>query len=118
MISIEDNSEDITYLFFLLHEQPKDVRLKTIEDTLRITKEGGMCVIVDYHKPISNLNPFKYIMRPVLTYLEPFAIDLWNEQVVDYIKDMNERNNWNLKIEKELFFNGLYQKIVVRKHTN
>ena len=36
--SIATESEDICYLFFLLHEQPKEVRLKTIAETLRSTR--------------------------------------------------------------------------------
>eukprot|EP01084_Bolivina_argentea_P140877 247603_1 len=103
---IPNNSEDLAYLFFLLHEQPKDVRLKTIEETIRITKRKGKIVIVDYHKPLSNINPFRYIMRPILTYLEPFAIDLWNEQITDYIEHLNEKYEWNITMEKTLYFNG------------
>ncbi len=67
--------------------------------------------MVDYHKPISDLNPFKYIMRPILTYLEPFAIDLWNESVEDYILELDG----NVAMHKETHFGGLYQKIVVTK---
>lgn len=108
---IATESEDICYLFFLLHEQPKEVRLKTIAETLRITKTEGKVVIVDYHRPISKWNPFRYIMYPILTKLEPFAIDLWNESVEDYLADLG----MNLDVQKTLFFGGLYQKIVVHK---
>merc|ERR1712129_378582 len=45
MERMSDATEDITYLFFLLHEQPKDVRLKTLEETMRITRENGKIVI-------------------------------------------------------------------------
>merc|ERR1712129_234870 len=99
MENISDASEDITYLFFLLHEQPNDVRLKTLGETMRITKENGKIVIVDYHRPVSKMNPFLYIMRPILTYLEPFAIDLWNEEIGDYVADINAKNGWNVKLE-------------------
>lgn len=112
---MHDGSEDITYLFFLLHEQPKEVRLKTLAEAIRITKPGGRIVIVDYHKPTSQVNPFRYIMYPILTYLEPFAIDLWNEEITDYIRDLSVGQQWNVQMEKTLFFHGLYQKIVLRK---
>merc|ERR1719295_1033797 len=105
----ESESQDICYLFFLLHEQPKAVRLKTIEEAVRIIGEKGKLVIVDYHEPISKMNPFRYIMYPILTKLEPFAIDLWNESVEDYIDDLG----LDLNVEKRLYFGGLYQKIVV-----
>jgi len=113
---LSDASEDITFLFFLLHEQPKDVRLKTIEESIRTTKENGKIVIVDYHRPLSKYNPFLYIMRPILTYLEPFAIDLWKEEIGEYVQALNERNEWNVTTTtKELYFGGLYQKVVLTK---
>ena len=40
-------------LFFLLHEQPADVRRKTIAEALRVTKPGGKLIFVDYHKPVT-----------------------------------------------------------------
>merc|ERR1712176_688133 len=108
MNMMEDETEHISFLFFLLHEQPKDVRLKTIEETMRITKQNGKIVIVDYHRPSSAMNPFLYIMRPILTYLEPFAIDLWNEEIAEYVEKINEKNGWNVTMEEQLYFNGLY----------
>jgi ubiquinone/menaquinone biosynthesis C-methylase UbiE len=105
-----DASHDHVVLFFLLHEMPADVRRKTIAEALRVTKPGGKLIFVDYHKPKS-WSPFRYLMVPVLTYLEPFAMDLWNGQIVDWLPT----DAAVAKVEKKTFFAGLYQKVVLTK---
>ena len=65
-----------TVVFFLLHEQPDHVRRRTIAEAVRVTRPGGRVVMVDYNLP-SRGNPLRYLMRPVLKRLEPFALDLW-----------------------------------------
>ena len=105
-----DASHDASVLFFLLHEMPADVRKQTIAEALRVTKPGGKLVFVDYHKP-RLWSPFRYLMVPVLTTLEPFAMDLWNGQIVDWLpKDATVA-----KVEKQTYFGGLYQKVVLTK---
>ena len=59
---------------------PEPVRKLTLSEAIRVLKPGGKAVFVDYHQP-TKLNPFRYIMRPVLKYLEPFALDLWQNDI-------------------------------------
>ncbi len=108
-LSFPDASYDCVVLFFLLHEQPENVRAKTIAQALRVVKPGGKVVFVDYHRP-SALNPFRYVMLPILTTLEPFALDLWRRDIADWLPDSVRGA---AKIEKETFFGGLYQKVVI-----
>lgn len=103
-----DDSFDCVVLFFLLHEQPESVRIKTIAQALRVTKPGGKVVFVDYHRP-SILNPFRYVMIPVLSTLEPFAMDLWRRDIAHWLPDQHR----SAKIEKQTYFGGLYQKVVI-----
>lgn len=106
----DDACHDATIVFFLLHEMPLEVRRKTVSEALRVTKPGGKVVFVDYHRPVAT-NPFRYIMVPILTTLEPFAMDLWNGQIADWLPP----NCQNLHIEKDTYFGGLYQKVVMTK---
>ena len=48
---------------------------------------------------------------PVLTTLEPFAMDLWNGQIADWLPDGADVAS----LEKHTYFGGLYQKVVMTK---
>ncbi|MFZ1101479.1 MAG: hypothetical protein WAN86_01105 [Hyphomicrobiaceae bacterium] len=50
-------------------------RERTISEALRGVKPGSTIVIVDYALP-RWWNPLRYLWRPVLARLEPFALDL------------------------------------------
>lgn len=91
-------------LFFLLHEMPEDVRRKTIAEALRMLKPGGQLVVVDYHKP-SAMNPLYWPMQGILRTLEPYAMDLWRQQIGDWLPagvEIREARHRTL-------FGGLYQ---------
>jgi ubiquinone/menaquinone biosynthesis C-methylase UbiE len=106
----EDASRDCVVVFFLLHEQPESVRRQTIAEALRITKPGGKTIFVDYHRP-DLTNPFRYIMVPILTTLEPFAMDMWRQEMTDWLPSAVIPK----QIDKKTFFGGLYQKVVVTR---
>jgi ubiquinone/menaquinone biosynthesis C-methylase UbiE len=110
-LKFPDAHFDSVVLFFLLHEQPKRVRIETIAQAMRVAKPGGTVICVDYHKP-SLINPFRYLMIPILTTLEPFAMDLWRQDIIDWLPDII-RNTATL--EKKTYFGGLYQKVVIKK---
>lgn len=99
---------DQTVVFFLLHEQPEDVRQKTITEAIRVTQPGGKVVFVDYHGPVRT-NPLRYLMRPVLKYLEPFALDLWRTELTEYLPESIGPE----QVKSSFYCGGLYQKIVV-----
>lgn len=103
-LDFESASYDRALLFFLLHEQPEDVRRKTIAEALRVVKPGGKLVIVDYHRP-HPLNPFYLPMTGILSTLEPFALDLWRHEVTEWFP----ANRKDARIEKQTMFGGLYQ---------
>lgn len=107
-LGFADNSYDQVVVFFLLHEQPESARIRTIEEALRVTKPGGKVIFVDYHRPNWS-NPFRYVMIPILAFLEPFALDLWRNDIAGWIgKPFCPK-----KLHKETFFGGLYQKVVI-----
>ena len=97
-----------TVLFFLLHEQPEDVRRKTLAEAVRVTKPGGKIVIVDYHLPRA-WHPLRYLFRPVLRWLEPFALDLWHDEIAKWLPASIDPAN----IRKDTYFGGLYQRLVI-----
>jgi ubiquinone/menaquinone biosynthesis C-methylase UbiE len=102
-----DASVDQVLLFFLLHEQPEPVRCATLAEALRVVRPGGKIVIVDYHRPVA-WHPLRPLMSTVFRRLEPYAVDLWQSELADYLpaglRPTKER--------KRTWFGGLYQQLV------
>ena len=103
-LDVADGAYDQALLFFLLHEQPEDVRRATLSEALRVVRPGGRLVIVDYHQP-KKTHPLRWLMRQVLTHLEPFAMDLWHRPVEDWLPPDHRAKI----VSHELSFGGLYQ---------
>lgn len=83
-------SYDRALLFFLLHEQPEEVRRATLAQTLRVVRPGGRIVIVDYHRP-SLVNPLYLPMAGILHTLEPYALGHIN---VRFFGGMKVQRTW------------------------
>lgn len=107
-LGFADASHDRVIAFFLLHEQPESVRRQTLREALRVLKPGGKLVLVDYHRPV-RLHPLRYLFRPVLHKLEPYALDLWNHELSEWFPEGFSPS----EVRKETFYGGLYQKVAV-----
>lgn len=107
-LTFPNASFDETVVFFLLHEQPEDVRRKTIAEAIRVTRPGGRIIFVDYHGPRRS-NPIRHVMKPILSWLEPFAQDLWREKLLAYMP----KNIKAEQIKSKFYFGDLYQKVVL-----
>jgi ubiquinone/menaquinone biosynthesis C-methylase UbiE len=109
-LGIDDATYDRVVVFFLLHEQPLAVRRRTVEEAVRVTKPGGKIVLVDYHRP-HRWHPLRGVMRAVLRRLEPFALDLWNTEIEEYLPEGAVLGS----VDKKTYFGGLYQKVVLTR---
>jgi ubiquinone/menaquinone biosynthesis C-methylase UbiE len=107
-LACPDASYEQVLLFFLLHEQPEAVRRGTLAEALRVVKPGGKIVIVDYHRP-SRWHVMRPLMRLVFRKLEPYAMDLWNHEIQDFIPRRLQPSS----MVKQTYFGGLYQKLVL-----
>jgi len=105
-----DDHYDQVLVFFLLHEQPLETRRRTVSEALRVTKPGGRVLFVDYHQPHA-ANPMRLVMSPILRILEPFALDLWREEIPTWLPE----GAAGLEVRKKTFFGGLYQMTEVRR---
>jgi ubiquinone/menaquinone biosynthesis C-methylase UbiE len=105
-LDFPSQSFDSVLLFFLLHEQPQEIREQTVREALRVLKPNGKFVIVDYGQP-QWWQPLRYLVLPWLTYLEPFAPDLWYRDLLDVVPGLKTRA-W----KKTSYCGGLYQRMV------
>src|SRR5210317_479309 len=108
-MSFPDDSFDETVVFFLLHEQPEGARRKTVAEAIRVTRPGGRVIFVDYHGP-KRSNPMRYVMKPILALLEPFAMDLWREELPAFMPADIKPG----QLSSSFYFGGLYQKVVLK----
>lgn len=109
-MKMADESYDQVVMFFLLHEMPSLVREQTLFEAVRMLKKGGKLVIVDFHKP-SPFHPLRYLYPIIFRFLEPFAMDTWNQRIEDWLP----RGFSPASIAKETMFGSLYQKLVIVK---
>ncbi len=103
-----DHSYDRALVYFLLHEQPAEVRAATLREVQRLVRPGGTIVIVDYDRP-HPLHPLRPFMRTLLRHLEPFALDLWQHEIEHWLPSLQA-----LRLSKQRYFGGLYQRLVYR----
>jgi ubiquinone/menaquinone biosynthesis C-methylase UbiE len=107
-LNLPDATYDRALVFFLLHEQPSHYRERTLSELFRVVKPGGKIIIVDYDCP-RWWHPLRYVWRPLLAKLEPFALDLWQHEIAKWLP------RGNLRVHKEPFFGSLYQKVVITR---
>ena len=106
-LGVADATCDRVVLFFLLHEMPLEVRRRTLAEAVRVLKPGSELVIVDYHRP-SRWHPLRAVMEVILRNFEPFAMDLWRNEVSDWLPPAARRC-------ERAFYGGLYQKLVITR---
>jgi len=108
-LRLPDASYDQALVFFLLHEQPNHYRERTMGELFRVVKPGGQIIVVDYALP-RRWHPLRYLWRPLLARLEPFALDLWRSEITRWLPGTH-----HARVRKTSFFGGLYQKLVITR---
>lgn len=100
---------DVVCCFFLLHEMPPAYKRRTVDALLDAVEPGGKVVFVDYHRP-HWAHPLKWIVSLVFEVLEPFAKELWFNEITSY-GSRPEDFVWS----KRTYFGSLYQKVVAER---
>jgi len=81
-LAYRNHAFDTIVLFFLLHEMPDDARQRAMSEAVRIISPGGRLIVTEYaplpeHHILYRFPPFRWI----LTSLEPFLGDFWQEDL-------------------------------------
>ena len=108
-LKLPDASYDRVLVYFLLHEQPREWRERTLSEVYRVVKPGGQVVIVDYARPYW-WHPLRYLFPVLLAAFEPFALDLWREELTGWLS-----SSLTTVVRRRRFFGGLYQLVVSRR---
>jgi ubiquinone/menaquinone biosynthesis C-methylase UbiE len=105
-----DNHFDKILIYFLLHEQPTETRKQTLTEAIRVVKPGGEIIIADYSKP-AWWNPLRYIWNPLLSNLEPFAVNLLNQGLTQCLPITSQAKI----IPSCTFLGGAYEVVTLQK---
>ncbi len=112
-LAFDDARFDQVLSFFLLHEQPADVRRRTLAEAVRVLRPGGRLIVLDYSMP-QWWNPMRYFWKPILKRLEPFAGDLFDQGLMAWLPQQPD-----LVIENnQSCFGGLFQLVVMKRLPN
>jgi ubiquinone/menaquinone biosynthesis C-methylase UbiE len=109
-LDMESATYDRVLLFFLLHEQPEEVRRRTLAEAFRVVKPGGRIVILDYHRP-KPTHPLYLPMVAILKLFEPFAMDLWRGELDEWFPAEPQVE----RLSKTTFFGELYQLVTLKR---
>ena len=93
-IPFENNHFDVSCVSFALHDMPLNIREKTLEEMLRVTKPKGIIVIVDY--ALSKNKIFRYLIYHFIKSFE-------TKYYIEYIKSNLETlfRKYGIEIENE-----------------
>ena len=105
-LTFSDASYDNVLLFFLLHEEPQEYRVKTLREALRVLKPSGRIILVDYGVPHRS-HPVRLLM-PLLNWLEPTARELRRQPLTNVLPNEMANHSWRTLS----LFGGLYQIII------
>ena len=80
-----------------------------MSELFRVVKPGGKIIVIDYARP-RWWHPLRYVWRPLLAKLEPFALDLWRDEIAKWLP-----GGGATCLRRVTFFGGLYQKVVITR---
>ncbi|HEY0885694.1 MAG TPA: class I SAM-dependent methyltransferase [Ramlibacter sp.] len=107
---LKEGFADANIIFFLLHELPHDLKVKTLAEAGRMLAPGGKLYLGEFHKPTPLV--LKCLSWSYFKVFEPLGLALWDSH--DPVAVLNEMGGWT--VERQTFFFGNFQMITATKH--
>lgn len=57
-LRFSDNRFDVSSISLALHDMPQTIREKVLKEMIRVTKAGGLVIVVDYGLPVNRIKRF------------------------------------------------------------
>lgn len=80
-----DHIFDVSCISFALHDMPLSIRGKALQEMVRVTKTGGMLVIIDYALPKNRLGRFLFY-HMIKLYEREYYIKFINSDLADLLR--------------------------------
>ena len=110
-IALISKSVDTSVLFFLLHELPSEVRTRVLKQAIRITKNKGRLIIVDY-APYKQQHVFhkNRLFRNIFQKMEPYLANFWRCDLLAEINEQAELQQRTIKLtDEKKYYNDFYR---------
>lgn len=110
-LAYKDDAFSTVVLFFLLHEMPAKARRKTLSECLRVIAPGGHLLFTEYGAlPVEHFLYRCFVCRWMLTRLEPFLADYWQEDITVLLNDLARPYGKGIDvISHKNIFSGFYR---------
>lgn len=99
-LPFEDNGFDVSSVSFALHEMPLSIREKVLKEMVRVTRQKGIIVVVDYDLPKNKIG--RSLIYHVIALYEP---EYYKEFIKSDLEAFLNRNRIE-KIEKRTVLYG------------
>ena len=107
---LKEGFADANIIFFLLHELPHDLKVKTLSEAGRMLAPGGKLYLGEFHKPTPLV--LKCLSWSYFKVFEPLGLALWDSH--DPVAILEHMGGWT--VERQTYFFGNFQMITATKH--
>ena len=101
-IPFENNHFDVSCVSFALHDMPLNIREKTLEEMLRVTKPKGIIVIVDYA-----LSKNKIIRYLIYRFIESFETKFYPGFIKSNLETLFRKYGIEIENEHSVLFGAV-----------
>lgn len=108
-LELPDGSVDANVVFFLLHELPHDLKLRSLAEACRVLAPGGKLFLAEFHRPHTRV--LRALSWSYFKVFEPLGLALWSTH--DPLRQLSAMPG--MTCERRLVFFGNFQVIVATK---